>query len=227
MLSIKNLSVKYENNLALNDLSLEIKPNCITGLIGPNGAGKSTLLKTCIGLISSYSGAIFYNEKDLQKNRFWVKQNAVYAPENAELLPYLTGFEFLMLIKEIYKIEEQNDRILFFLDLLNLTAKKDELVSDYSHGMRQKLSVAAALLPDPDFIFLDESLNGMDAVSLANIFNFLQNQGDEGKVIIISSHNVGLIQDWCDEVYVLHNGKNDSLFQQDDIKRFRNDSKIF
>ena len=227
MLTIKNLKVSYDNKIAVDDISVTFKPSKITGLIGPNGAGKSTLMKTCIGIISAYSGEILYDDLPLNKNRFWVKQNAVYAAENAELLNYLTGQEFLKLISKIYKLNDADDRIDFFIEMMGLNQKRNELIDSYSHGMRQKISVAAALLPNPKFILLDESLNGMDSISLSRIFNYFMEQRDKGRIIIISSHNVDLIEDWCEEVYVISNGKIRTEFNLDEINKMRNEKGAF
>ncbi len=221
MLKIKNLTVSYDNKIAVDDVSLEFQSGQITGLIGPNGAGKSTLLKTGIGLLSAYSGEIWFENKQLRKERFWVKQNATYAPENAELLPYLSGEEFLKLIAGIYKMDEIESKISFYIELMGLVEKKDELIVNYSHGMKQKLSAAAALISKPKYIFLDESLNGMDAPSLKRIFEYLKMQTQAGNLVIISSHNVDLIRDWCDEVFIINHGKIISKFNKNEMDQFR------
>ena len=227
MLTIKNLTVSYDNKIALDDITLDFKPSIITGLIGPNGAGKSTLMKTCIGLVSTYSGDILYDDRPLKKNRYWVKQNAVYTAENAELLHYLSGHEFLSLISKIYRIDDAGDRIDFFIEMMGLTQKSNALIDSYSHGMRQKISVAAALLSKPKFILLDESLNGMDSISLARIFKYLLEQKNEGRIICISSHNVELIEDWCEEVFVISKGKIKAKLSLDEIKKLRSKKDTF
>jgi ABC-2 type transport system ATP-binding protein len=220
MLKIENLRISYENKIAVDGVSLSFHKGSMIGLIGPNGAGKSTLLKTCIGLISEFSGSIEFDKKSLQNNRFWVKQHAVYAPENAELLPYLNGLEFLNLVAKIYNKESSAERIEFFVKLLGLDAKKNDLITDYSHGMRQKLAVAAALLPDPEYIFLDEALNGMDSVSLFRLLKYLKQEKKE-KVIILSSHNVEMIHDYCDDVFVIHQGRIARHFDSEDLMELR------
>jgi ABC-2 type transport system ATP-binding protein len=227
MLQIKNLSVSYDHKIAVDDLSVEFKSGQIIGLIGPNGAGKSTLLKTCIGLLSAYSGQILFGETSLKGNRFWIKQNASYAAENAELLPYLTGEEFLTLIARIHKLPEISETVNFFINLMGLEQKKDELTVNYSHGMKQKLSAAAALLSKPKYIFLDESLNGMDAPSLSRIFDYLKTKAENGSLIIISSHNVDLIRDWCQQVFIINKGKIISRFDEDEMNRLKREKEEF
>ncbi len=227
MLKINNLTVSYDNKVAVDDLSIEFQSGKITGLIGPNGAGKSTLLKTCIGLLSAYAGEIWFENKNLRKERFWVKQNATYASESAELLSYLSGEEFLKLIAGIYQLDEIESKVSFYIDLMGLVEKKDELIVNYSHGMKQKLSAASALIAKPKFIFLDESLNGMDAPSLKRIFDYLKLQTETGCLVIISSHNVNLIRDWCDEVFIINNGKIISSFDESNMKAAKTGKEDF
>ena len=227
MLSIKNLTISYDNKIAVHDLSLDLKPATITGLIGPNGAGKSTLMKTCIGIISNYAGDIYFGDLSLNKNRYRVKQQAVYAAETAELLNYLTGQEFLTLISKIYQMKNAEDKIDFFMKMMGLEQKSDQLIESYSHGMRQKISVAAALLPDPQYILLDESLNGMDSISLSRIFSYLTEQRAKNRIILISSHNVELIEEWCEEVFVINDGTIKARFSEDDLIKMRNEKGAF
>lgn len=219
MIQIKNLIVSYDHKIAVDDVSVEFQSGQISGLIGPNGAGKSTLLKTCIGLLSAYSGEIYFDDKNLGKERFWVKQNATYSAENAELLSYLSGEEFLTLIARIYKLDDIAAIVDFFLDLMGLQQKRRELIINYSHGMKQKLSVAVALIPTPKYIFLDECLNGVDAPTLLRVFDYLKMRTQDNCLIIISSHNVNLIQDWCKEVFIIDNGKIISKLDESEMKR--------
>ncbi len=221
MITIKSLSISYDHKVALDDLSVTFEAGKITGLIGPNGAGKSTLLKTCIGLLQEYSGEIFFEKRLLKKNKNWVKKNVVYAPENAELLPYLTGKEFLSLICRIHQLDKISAKIGFFIELLELDQKQDELINSYSHGMKQKLAVAAALISEPKYVLLDESLNGMDSVSLGRIFEYLKTLCDKGILILLTSHNVELIHRCCEEVFVIHKGKIISDFSQKDLQALK------
>jgi len=227
MIKIENLSVSYDKKPALSDVSVQFLPNQITGLIGPNGAGKSTLMKTCIGLISEYSGHIYFAGKNSRENRFWVKQHAVYTSENAELLPYLSGREFLNLISGIHKLDANNLHLDFMINLTGLHSKQNELIINYSHGMRQKLSIASALLPNPDYILIDETLNGLDSVSLKSVHAYLKNQAAENRVIVVSSHNVDLIKDLCDEVYVIYNGKIVYRFAKEELLKFAGTNDLF
>ena len=207
MIRIKNLSVSYERQQALDALDASYKSGQIIGLIGPNGAGKSTLLKTCCGLIPQFTGTVLFDDRSLEANRFWVKQKVAYVPESPQLLPYLSGKEFLRLIAGIYKIDDFESRKTFFSRMMLLDDKLDELINTYSHGMMQKLSLAAALISRPDYILIDEALSGLDSIALKNVKDYLSEQAKSGKHVIISSHQIERLQDWCAEIQVINHGK--------------------
>ncbi len=225
MLSIKNLSIQYENVIAVKNISYDFNSGIINGLIGPNGAGKSSLLKACVGLINDYQGKIIYDEKELGKNRTWVKKQCGYAPEDAVLFPYLTGEEFLQLIASIRnnKQEDLTNEVSFFLQLTGLTAKMDELIVNYSHGMRQKLAIAAALIGEPEFIIIDESLNGLDPIALYNLKKYFNELIKSDKTIILSSHILPLIRDWCHIIVIMDKGALIQEYSKDEILKYEKD----
>lgn len=207
MLRIEKLTVDYEGIRAVQQADVIFEPGRITGLIGPNGAGKSSLLKACVGLIADYSGSIFYADKNLQQHRFWVKQHCSFAPEDAELMPYLTGDEFLRLIGQIRNVSDLKGAMQFLLNLLGLAEKKDELILNYSHGMRQKIALATALIGKPDYIILDEALNGLDSIALIKLKGYLRKLAAQGHTLILSSHILPFIREWCDPIIIMNRGR--------------------
>ena len=223
MLSIKNLSVQYEEKLAVDDVSIEISQNKISGLIGPNGAGKSSLIKTCVGMIGEYSGEILYGDKPLHKNRHWVKEHCSYAPEDTILLPYLKGREYLEMIGTLRKTLDLDNEIKSLFKMLNLQEKENELIINYSHGMRQKISIASTLIGNPDYLIFDEALNGLDPVALFNLKNYLNELATSGKTIILSSHILALILDWCDPIIIMHQGKILKMVSKQEIARMESE----
>ena len=224
MISIKNVSVRYEEKPAVDAISLEIEGGRISGIIGPNGAGKSTLIKTCLGLINEYAGEIHFDGHDIRKNKRKLKARLGYAPEDAVLMPYLTGIEFLQLIGELRRTADPQNEIGRYLSMLGLTKVKDDLIINYSHGMRQKLSLAAALLGEPDYIFLDEALNGLDSLSLFHLKNHLMELAGRNKHLVISSHVIPLVVQWCDPLILMHEGKLVRIFTQKDISSLEEES---
>jgi ABC-2 type transport system ATP-binding protein len=226
MLSIKNLSVQYETKLAVNDVSLDVSDSKITGLIGPNGAGKSSLIKACVGLIDEYSGSIKYNGLDNRKNRHKVKQICGYAPEDTVLLPYLKGNEFLELICKLRQVADVKQDMEAILDRMDLKESADDLIINYSHGMRKKISIAATLLGQPDFLIFDEALNGLDSITLFYLKNHLSELAAQGKTILITSHILPLILDWCDPVIIINEGRIIKSFSQAEIKNITRESSF-
>ncbi|HID40207.1 MAG TPA: ABC transporter ATP-binding protein [Calditrichaeota bacterium] len=217
MVEIKNLSVHYEDILAVDSVSLRFEKGKIIGIIGPNGAGKSTLLKVCVGVISEFSGEILFDKQDACRSRRRLKEQIGYAPEDATLLPYLSGMEFLQLVAVLRKIKNPDWEIKHYLQMFGLDGVKKQLIINYSHGMRQKLSLAAALLGQPTYIFLDEALNGLDSLALYHLKNHLKELAEEKKPIVISSHVIQLVVQWCDPVILMHEGKIIQTYSQQDI----------
>ena len=111
MIEIKNVTIAYENTVAVKDLSLKIEKGSLIGIVGPNGAGKSTLIKAMVGLISEYNGEIYYSDLLLQKNRYEIKKMLGYAPEDVDLLPYLTGREYLQMVADIRNVTDSKIHI--------------------------------------------------------------------------------------------------------------------
>lgn len=219
MLRITNLSINYDTLKAVNNVTITFQPGRITGIIGPNGAGKSTLIRAVVGLVDRYYGDVVFGEDDVREKAAWVKQHCGYAPEDTELLPYLTGKEFLELIATLYRVNDIGGKVDFFLDLGGIREKESELILRYSHGMRQKLSMVAALIGDPDYIILDEALNGLDPLALYRIKKYLNEKKEEGKTILISSHIIPLVQQWCDPVVILHEGEMLKSVSQEEISQ--------
>ena len=225
MITIKNLSVHYEEKTAVQDVTLTFQPGKISGLIGANGAGKSSLLKACVGLIPEFEGSIAFDGKELSQNRFWVKQHCAYAPEDVELLPYLKGREFLQLIATVRNSPQPEKEIDLLQQLFSLREAENELIINYSHGMRQKISLAAALIGEPDYLIFDEALNGMDALSLSRFKNFIDQLLSRGKTIVLSSHIISLIQSWCDPVILMHEGEIFDTLSAGQIKKLEQQKK--
>jgi len=202
-LKTDNLQLYYEDIPALKGVTLELASGEIYGLQGPNGAGKSTLLKIAAGIITAYRGSIALDGHEVRKERFWIKQNSCYCAEQASLMPYLSGREYLTMIADMYNADKKV--IGHYLELCNLAREADTLVEDYSHGMRQKLSLAGAFLPRPPFLFLDEALNGLDHDTTAIVLDYLA--GQKETLVVLASHQPELLQRTCTTVLRIEDGK--------------------
>jgi ABC-2 type transport system ATP-binding protein len=220
MLKIENLTIRYPKVLAVDNLSLVLKPGFIYGLIGPNGAGKSSLLKCLVGLISQYEGDIYYGDLSMRKKRHTIKSKFGYAPEDPDLFPYLSGREYLTMVADIRKtrVPEQINEL---SKKFTMEESIDDLINRYSHGMRQKISFAAALIGKPQYLILDEALNGFDPVSLFNAKKILITLAEEGRTILLSSHVLELLEKLCQEIIVMNEGRILDIFNQDRIAQIK------
>ena len=224
MIEIKNVTIAYENIVAVKDVSLKIEKGSLIGIVGPNGAGKSTLIKAMVGLISEYNGEIYYSDLLLQKNRYEIKKMLGYAPEDVDLLPYLTGREYLQMVADIRNVADSKIQIYNLLSLLNMDNKKNELINSYSHGMLQKLSVAAAMIGLPQVLIFDEAFNGFDPVSLFNLKAEIDQHVESGGTVIISSHILELIEKWCSQIVIMNEGKILGNFEKKKIEKMKRES---
>ncbi len=206
MIQIENLSVYFDSFTALQHISVHLKKGTIYGLSGDNGAGKTTLLRACAGLIGEYEGRILFKGKDIRKSLRWYKPQFTFTPEDVDLPPYLTGREFLEWMAAVRKADISAQVILERMEALGLTSKQDELIVNYSHGMRQKLAIAAVLQSSASFFMFDETFNGLDLQTLAVFKSDLRQKADAGATVLLSSHYPALIADWCDTELRLERG---------------------
>jgi ABC-2 type transport system ATP-binding protein len=226
LIQLNHIGVNYENLTAVSDVNLNLDNGKIHGLIGPNGAGKSSLINVCVGLIQEYEGEVLYRGHNIRKERLWIKKRLGFAPEDTSLMPYLTGIEFLNLIATVKKCENKKQKIDSFVSMLNLESKTNEVIIELSHGMKQKLMLASAFLGDPDFLIIDEALNGLDSVSLYNVQQYLHHQKTQGKNILIASHVIPLIREWCDEIHVMNAGKIIRRFENQELTDLEKNRKM-
>lgn len=208
MLSIKNLSKTFDAVPALREVSFAVAKGELCGLLGPNGAGKSTLFKIIMGLLAPDSGEIQLAGQQIIFGETEYKRHAGYAPEAPVLYDYLTGSEFLHFIAAAKgiapKVREQ--QIQHWLAFFDLTGKAAELMKSYSHGMRRKTSLAAALLGAPDILLLDEATNGLDPESSFRFKQYLREFCAAGGTILFSSHIIETVEHLCDRLVILHQG---------------------
>lgn len=221
MIELKDVTIRYPEVLAVDSISMQFAENKIYGLVGPNGAGKTTLLQAIVGLITTYDGDILINGISLKTNRFSGKTQIGYAPEDTDLFPFLSAREYLKFIADIRKIDQAEETIGKLIPLLGLEEVADDIVDRYSHGMRKKLSLAGALLSNPQYLILDEALNGLDPLAMHNMRTILQDRAVSGKTILLSSHVLELVENWCDIIIVLNKGKIAGSFPHAEIASWR------
>ena len=198
---------KFGKKQILDNVSLEVKSGDILGFIGPNGAGKTTTIKLLLGLQSIDSGKVTINGYDIEKNFEKAIEKVGAIVENPDLYMYLSGYENLKLIKNMYKNVDKK-RIDEVVKLVKLEKRINDKVSKYSLGMRQRLGIAQALIHKPNLLILDEPTNGLDPEGIKELRDLIKNLAEnENMAIIISSHNLAELESFCNKVTIIKNGK--------------------
>jgi ABC-2 type transport system ATP-binding protein len=206
---LRNVVKRYNEIVAVNNVNLTIKTGEIFGLLGPNGSGKSTTLKMLLGLVQPTAGSVIVLGLDVQKNTVEVKRFIGYAPEAPRLYEFLTGIEYLDFIGDIYGLptEEKRKRISEYLKALELEGREGDMMSSYSLGMKQKITLISAFLHKPKLLILDEPLNGLDPKAARIVKDFLQELKLQGVTTVMSTHVLEIAQAMCDRIGIMYHGE--------------------
>ena len=209
MLKIEHLTKKYGDKVAVDDLNIEIKSGEIYGFIGHNGAGKTTTLKACCGILPFEEGNITINGLSIKDNPIECKKIMAYIPDNPDLYGYMTANKYLNFICDIYQIDKSQRKQLInkYADLFELTNDLGQTINGYSHGMKQKLALIAALIHDPKLIIMDEPFVGLDRKAAHEVKQLMRNICDNGGAIFFSTHVLEVAEKLCDKVAIIKNGK--------------------
>ena len=214
-LQITNLTKKFGEQTALNNINLSIEKNEIVGLLGPNGAGKSTLMKSIIGVVKIDEGEILFNDKDITQYPIESKKNIDFLPENNPLYQEMFVKEYLNFVADIHKIP--SERIDEVIELVGITPEKSKKISQLSKGYKQRVGLAQAILHQPDLLILDEPTNGLDPNQIIEIRNVIKEIGKE-KTIILSTHIMQEVEALCSRVILIHKG---NILQDTSIEEFK------
>ena len=206
-LSVQGYTKVYGTFVAVQDLTFGVAPGEILGLCGPNGAGKTTTLRALGGILIPTSGTISIAGFDLRTDSVRAKQQLAFVPDEPALFDHLTVSEHLQLVARLYGVPDAAARIPAILDDVELTQKKDELPAALSRGMKQKLSLACAIVHSPRVIFLDEPLTGLDPVGIRRMKDTIVRSAREGAAVILSSHLLMLVEEMCHRVLFMKRGR--------------------
>ena len=209
MLQIKNLSKSYGAKKAVSNLSFVVEDGDIMGFIGKNGAGKTTTLKACLGIIGIDEGEILLDGTSVLKEPLACKQKMAYVPDNPQLDEYMTGLQYLNFICDIYevpsKMRKQNFEKLALAFQMGLHL--NNLISSYSHGMKQKLAVIGAMLHEPKLLVMDEPFTGLDPKAAFTLKGMMRSLCDGGGAVFFSTHVLDVAERLCDKVAIIRKGK--------------------
>ena len=208
MLKIENLTKKYGDKVAVNNLQLEINKGEIYGFIGHNGAGKTTTLKCVVGISDFDEGKITLNGVSVKENPVEYKKKIAYIPDNPDLYEYMTGIKFLNFISDVFGIDtntrkEKIDKLSEQFEIKNDLGKP---ISTYSHGMKQKLAIIAAWIHSPEFIIMDEPFVGLDPKAAYILKGMMREACDNGCAIFFSTHVLEVAEKLCDKIAIIKKG---------------------
>lgn len=208
IIEVTDLRMSYGAHEVLKGVNLRVYPGQIIGYIGPNGAGKSTTVKIILGLIEKYTGEIKIFGEDISKDRISYKRRIGYVPETGDIYDSLTANEYLSFIGDLYNIDPAivETRAVKLTQLLAIYDSYNSRISSYSKGMRQKLLLIASMIHNPDILFLDEPITGLDANSVIVFKEILSGLALQGKTIFYSSHIMEVVEKLSDRILLLHNG---------------------
>ncbi|MEW6455346.1 MAG: ABC transporter ATP-binding protein [Acidobacteriota bacterium] len=216
MLELRGITKKYSSIPVVNRVSFSVKPYEVLGYLGPNGAGKTTTVKMLAGLIEPTDGEIYFQGKNIKENMYEYKKRIGYVPEQSEIYPHLSAYEYLQLVGRLHQISEKilEEKIRGFMELFQLEYDMHFPISSYSKGMRQKVLISSALLHNPDILLFDEPLSGLDVTTVQILRELIIRLAFEGKIIIYCSHILEIVEKVCSKVIIINKGcivANDSV----------------
>lgn len=209
MLTIKNLTKQYKgSNKGITDINLRIQAGDIYAFIGHNGAGKTTTLKCVVGIHGFDQGEILINGTSMKENPLLCKQQFAYIPDNPDLYEYLTGIQYLNFIADIFEVPatDRENRIEKYADAFGITESLGDLISSYSHGMKQKLAIISALVHKPKLLILDEPFVGLDPKAAVVLKNIMRELCASGGAIFFSTHVLDVAEKLCNKVAIIKDG---------------------
>ena len=209
MLTIEGLTKRYGAKTAVDHLSLHIKPGEIYGFIGHNGAGKTTTIKSCCGILKFDEGEILVKGMSMKKQPLACKKIMAYIPDNPDLYEFMRGIGYLNFIADIYGVgqEERRERIQRYGQMFEISDDLGELISAYSHGMKQKLALISALIHEPQLLIMDEPFVGLDPKATHQVKTLMRDICRQGGAIFFSTHVLEVAEKLCDEIAIIKQGK--------------------
>ena len=211
MIATEGLTKLYGDFAAVRELSFAVRPGEIMGLVGPNGAGKTTALRCLAGIIPPTSGTVIISGHDMAFDPLAAKRELAFFPDEPRLFDYLTIRQHLQFTGRLYGVKDVGERSAELLKLLDLEEKADQLPTELSRGMKQKVALACGFLHRPQVMFFDEPLTGLDPIAIRRTKDLIVQQGRQGVAIIISSHLLHLLEEVCSHVLVLRRGEKIAL----------------
>ncbi len=207
MIKLINLTKNYGKLTAVNDINLDVAQGEIFGFLGPNGAGKTTTIKMMAGLLQPTGGKILIGGFDVQQEPLKAKFITGFIPDRPFLYEKLTATEFMRFVANLYEMKDPKKRISELLDLFGLQDWKDELVENFSHGMKQRLVMASALLHEPKVLVVDEPMVGLDPRGARLVKDIFKDLASKGVCVFMSTHTLEIVEQMCTRVAIINKGE--------------------
>jgi len=220
MIELRNLTKMFGNIVAVNQLNLSVSKGEIFGFIGPNGAGKTTTLKIMSGILAPTEGSVMIDGINMARQPEKAKQRMGYIPDRSFLYEKLTGMEFLRFTADLFGVEDGlfKEKSESLLKKFSIYDWRDELIESYSHGMKQRLIISAALLHEPKVLIIDEPMVGLDPAGIRMIKILFRDLAKKGTTLFMSIHTLSVAEDVCDRIGVIHKGKLIAIGTVEDLK---------
>ncbi len=226
ILEIKNFTKTYaKDKKAVDNLSLSVMPGEIHGFIGHNGAGKTTTIRAVVGVMDFEQGEIFIEGHSVKKELITCKSLTAYIPDNPDLYDYITGVQYLGYMADMFSVDKKSreERIGKYANLFDITGSLGNLISSYSHGMKQKLALVGAFLHQPKLLVLDEPFVGLDPEAAFRLKEIMRDLCGQGSAIFFSTHVLDVAEKLCDKVSIIRQGK---LVISGNIEKVRGDGSL-
>ena len=229
MIEIKNVTKKYGEKVALNNVSFDVEDGEIFAFIGHNGAGKTTLIKSIVGIHDFDEGDILINGKSIKEDPIACKKDMAYVPDNPELYENMKAIDFIDFICDMYDVslEERKKNISKYAKLFEIEDNLNDTINSFSHGMKQKIAIIAALAHNPKILIMDEPFVGLDPKAVYDIKEIMNEMIKEGKTIFFSTHILDVAEKLCSRVAIIKNGELIKVGSMNQIKGDKSLEKVF
>jgi len=221
MIELRNIDKNYGSYTALHQLNLSVPAGEVFGFIGPNGAGKTTTIKIIGGILAPTAGTVRIAGIDMAQDPVAAKQRIGFIPDRPYLYEKLTGMEFLQFTADVYGVSQARFREKgpTLLEMFALADWGEELIESYSHGMKQRLIMCAALLHEPEVLVVDEPMVGLDPVAIRMVKNLFRDLARTGVAVFMSTHTLAVAEDICDRIGIIHRGRLIAEGTLDDLRK--------
>ena len=230
MIEIKNVTKIYNGEKkAINDVSFKVSSGEIFGFIGHNGAGKTTMIKMIVGIFNIDEGDVFINDKSIKSNPIECKMNMAYVPDNPDIYENMKAIDFINFICDMYEIDTntRKENIKKYSKMFEIENKLGDDISSFSHGMKQKVALIAALAHNPKVLIMDEPFVGLDPKAVYDMKELMKQMAKDGKTVFFSTHILDVAEKLCDRVAIIKNGNIVKIGKMKDIKGDESLEQVF